>query len=453
MCLSCNGILPLLRSFPCLPLKVLSATPPLLLLPPQSTYSFSESGTYVAPECPTVAEMLDHIRALPQVPAPEVFGLHENADITCDQNETYVMFSTVLALQPRVAGGKGLSREEQIEAAAKEILVKCPKPFDIERVQADYSTAYEESMNTVLAQECIRYNGLLVTVRSTLQESLKALKGLVVMSPELEAITDCIFDNKVPEAWANVAYPSLKPLSSWVVDLVERVKFIEGWIANGVPPAFWISGFFFPQARNALRESTRIRPVGFFRCGLQHGWKPGGGCSAARPRDGHLLLHPTTNAHLVLVRPPHFHTQAFLTGTLQNYARKNRFPIDTVSFDFVIRDDLEASTTAAPEIGCYIYGLYLEGARWDPAVHSLNESRPKELYTDFPMVWLKPVQHRVAPEGGIYMCPTYKTLLRAGTLSTTGHSTNFVMNVEVPSSKEQKHWIGRGVGLFCALMF
>lgn len=68
-------------------------------------------------------------------------------------------------------------------------------------------------------------------------------------------------------------------------------------------------------------------------------------------------------------------------------------------------------------------------------------------------MWLKPVQHRVAPTDGIYMCPTYKTLLRAGTLSTTGHSTNFVMNVEVPSDKEQKHWIGRGVGLFCALMF
>lgn len=38
------------------------------------TYAFSESRTYLSPNCPTVAEMLDHIRALPQVPAPEVFG-------------------------------------------------------------------------------------------------------------------------------------------------------------------------------------------------------------------------------------------------------------------------------------------------------------------------------------------------------------------------------------------
>lgn len=277
--------------------------------------------------------------------------LHENADITCDQNETYAMFSTVLALQPRVAGGKGASREEQIEAAAKDILSKCPEPFDIEKVQVDYPTAYEESMNTVLAQECIRYNGLLTVVAQTLRESLKALKGLVVMSPELEAVTDCIFDNRVPEAWATVAYPSLKPLSTWIVDLIERVKFIENWIVSGVPPVFWISGFFFPQARGAARR----RPVGsalwsrvvISRDIRRHMLQP-----TLCPLPFPARLRPLTVLILSL--------QAFLTGTLQNYARKNRFPIDTVSFDYVIRDDLVPETAPAPETGCYIHGLFLE---------------------------------------------------------------------------------------------
>ena len=47
--------------------------------------------------------------------------------------------------------------------------------------------------------------------------------------------------------WAAVAYPSLKPLSSWVKDFVLRCDFIYSWIKIGAPKSFWISGFFFPQ--------------------------------------------------------------------------------------------------------------------------------------------------------------------------------------------------------------
>ena len=32
------------------------------------------------------------------------------------------------------------------------------------------------------------------------------------------------------------AYPSLKPLSSWVTDLIARVAFIQKWIDLGIPP-------------------------------------------------------------------------------------------------------------------------------------------------------------------------------------------------------------------------
>ena len=83
-----------------------------------------------------------------------------------------------------------------------------------------------------------------------------------------------------------------------------------------------------------------------------------------------------------------------------------------------------------PVEGCYIRGLYLEGARWDYEKHEVTESRPKELYTDVPVIWMKPAADRVKPETGIYDSPVYKTLTRAGKLSLSAtcsffNETNF----------------------------
>lgn len=80
----------------------------------QSGYEFSPSGQYVVPPCEQSKDFMEHIKGLPIVPEPEIFGLHKNADITCDQNETYEMMSTILSLQPRVSSGSGTSREDII---------------------------------------------------------------------------------------------------------------------------------------------------------------------------------------------------------------------------------------------------------------------------------------------------------------------------------------------------
>lgn len=250
------------------------------------------------------------------------------------------------------------------------------------------------------------------------------------MSVELERMFNSLMDNQVPTIWANAAYPSRKGLSSWVQDLHRRVAILREWLIKGMPACYWISGFFFPQG--------------------------------------------------------------FLTGVLQHHARKHNIPVDTLSFSFEALDVDPQSLSTPAEEGAYVSLLsttyanssifstntrymdcsWMEQGGQTKRTHSLIRALAKSAPCFLYYTWLqeKNVSFPCLDERGVvlqslgffyhrqdvpdprdYTCPIYKTSLRAGTLSTTGHSTNFIVAASLKTTKPPDYWVLKGVALLCQL--
>jgi dynein heavy chain, axonemal len=142
-----------------------------------------------------------------------------------------------------------------------------------------------------------------------------------------------------------------------------------------------------------------------------------------------------------------------MTGVLQMHARKYGIPIDTLSFGFkVLTVQQPEEVTEGPDDGIYVSGLWTDGARWNREQGYLDESLPGSMFSDLPIVHFAPVNNFEPPEDE-YQCPLYKTSVRAGILSTTGQSTNFVLCVSLPmrSGTDSDFWVLQGVALLCML--
>jgi dynein heavy chain len=352
-------------------------------------FQYSAIESYCVPSPDGYQSQLDFLDQLPVLQPPEIFGMHENVDITKEMMQTRILLSSVLITQTKAGAGSGAGNE-RIEEVLNGILDRLPEAFDTAACTKKYPVVYEESMNTVLVQEMQRFNRLVVVIRKNLVNLRKALKGLVVMNSDLEDVFVCLGVGTIPATWKKASYPSLKPLGSYYNDLLRRLAFLQLWYDEGKPGAYWLPGFYF--------------------------------------------------------------TQAFMTGALQNFARKYKVPIDNVAFDFeVLRTPSNKEIGKGPADGVHCYGLYLDGARWDKEAHELAEAEPKKLFVSMADIWFKPAKTEDIDSKGTYSCPVYKTSDRRGVLSTTGHSTNFVVAASIPTSMSQDHWIRRGLAMLTQL--
>uniref|UniRef100_A0A803U0S0 Dynein axonemal heavy chain 6 n=1 Tax=Anolis carolinensis TaxID=28377 RepID=A0A803U0S0_ANOCA len=327
----------------------------------EDDYKYSVSGIYFAPVADSLQDFKDYIENLPLIDDPEIFGMHENANLAFQ--ETNTLINTILDVQPRsTTQGTGKSNDEIVEELATSILAKIPGIFFHGKVKLS-----------------------LLNFQNSLQTLNKAIAGFVVMSEEMERVYQSFLNNQVPTLWANKAYPSLKPLGGWVKDLVLRIAFLDFWLKRGPPKSFWISGFFFPQG--------------------------------------------------------------FLTGTLQNHARKYNLPIDELTLFFKFQYLFQLPS---PEDGVLVHGMFMDASRWDDEEMVIEDALPRQMNPVLPVVHFEPHQN-YEPSPSLYHAPLYKTGARAGTLSTTGHSTNFVVTVLLPSKRPSDYWISKGSALLCQL--
>lgn len=361
-------------------------------------FNITDDGVYCIPEdVSSLENMREYLANLPPFESPELFGLHANAVITFNRTTVRRQLLSILSVQPRTKGASGASPEERVMQVVLDFQRRLPSLIDKSEASPETYKILEDgtmiSLGTVAGQEIDVFNSIIRKLQRTLVQLERGIKGEVVMSADLEAMFNSMILGQVPQLWHEGGYLSRKPLASWFEDTLQRVDFFRDWNNHGPPMSFWISGFFFPQG--------------------------------------------------------------FLTGVLQTYSRLHKIPIDDVKFktnmtpwEFVedIGDEAEA--------GVYVHGLFLEGARYDVDLLSIQESRKGELYTKLPVIHLEPVRLQTTTSTELtYACPVYKTSARVGVLSTTGLSTNFVVSLDLNAGEgvSPKHWIQRGVAMLCML--
>jgi dynein heavy chain len=315
--------------------------------------------------------------------SPYLFGMHPNAEIGSLTTQTEFIFHTLLTVQPRVGGSEegDASMEKSVKKTLDEILQNVPDRFNITEL---YNRVEKhEPYVSICLQECERMNILMTEIKRSLTELDMGLAGELTISEAMDSLMMAIYVNTVPGTWQKLAYHSLRSLVPWWKDLLDRHKQLTDWSAElTLPNSVWLPGLFNPSS--------------------------------------------------------------FLTAVAQSAARKNAWPLDQTTLTVEVTKKQEHEIDAPPRDGAYIHGLFLEGARWDSKMNSLNEAYLKELYPQLPVLYIRAV-YVDKPQGGravvYYECPVYVTKQRGPT-----YVGDFNLKIN-PNLGNPGHWVKSGVAI------
>ena len=303
---------------------------------------------YVIPHLKSIEEYRQSIETLPLTDTPDVFGLHPNADISCQTKESQKMLDTVMSIQPKDSNsGSGETREDAVKRMANDLLSKIPESFDKNRTKmAIQKQGGPRPLNIFLGQEVDRMQAVISAVKSTLSDLKLAIDGTIIMASALQNALDALYDARVPDTWAKISWQS-STLGLWYSEFLSRAQQFHSWLAEGRPLVFWLPGFFNPQG--------------------------------------------------------------FLTAIRQEITRAhNGWALDNVKLAPEVMKQMKEDITAPPAEGVFIHGLFIEGAGWDRKNIRLTESQPKLIFQSMPVIHVSATNSTDDGDPKMYRCPVYR---------------------------------------------
>ncbi|KAJ3349859.1 Dynein heavy chain 10, axonemal [Entophlyctis luteolus] len=330
----------------------------------------------------TREDYIAYIETLPLTNAPDVFGLHPDAEIGYLTSAVKDMWGQLISLQPRTADGSGgISREDFISGIAADIQTKIPDSFDVPKIYKALGTTPSPTQ-VVLLQELERWNTLVERMKSSLKDLQRALKGEIGMSVKLDELANALFNGALPPMWRVLAPQTEKGLGSWMAHFEKRLLQYTTWIKNGEPVVMWLSGLHVPEA--------------------------------------------------------------YITALVQTTCRKNGWPLDrsTLYTQVTQYADPKDITERAPS-GCYVQGLYLEGAGWDMKKRALVRlENGGRLLQELPILRIIPIEAHRLKLVNTFRTPVYTTQLRRN-----ASGIGWVFDADLSTNDHISHWVLQGVAL------
>ena len=356
-------------------------------------FAKSESYDYEIPEEGIFDNYVKCINEMPNTYSPEIIGLHSNAEIDYFTQASKRIWEDMIKLQSSTGGSSQKKKEGEDstkQVATKEEIVlkmaqdfsenKVPPKFDMLNVNKKFQGG-KTPIEAVLTQEIERYNMLNDKMTETLADLISSLKGEIAMNAEIEEIMNSIYNGLLPKQWRMLAPETQKSLLNWLEHFRKRYNQYLDWFEHGEPKVMWLSGLHIPAS--------------------------------------------------------------YLKAIIQITCRKKGWPLDKVATYTIVSKIYNVDEISEkPEFGCYIQGLYLEGAEWDTEKNCLQRQLPKKLICNMPLIQVIPAEASKIKLRNNLKTPVYVTQNRKNV-----KGEGFVFEADLRTLVHPNLWILQGVAL------